>query len=30
LQSATVYYYRFQTFDASVTSNVGKFKTVPD
>jgi len=30
LQSATVYYYRFQTLDASVTSNVGKFKTVPD
>ena len=30
LQSATLYYYRFQTLDASVTSNVGKFKTVPD
>ena len=30
LQSATVYYYRFQTLDASVTSNVGKFKTAPD
>jgi len=30
LQSATTYYYRFQTLDASVTSNVGKFKTVPD
>ena len=30
LQSATVYYYRFQTLDASVTSNPGKFKTAPD
>src|SRR6266550_8418302 len=30
LRSATVYYYRFQTLDASVTSNVGKFKTAPD
>lgn len=30
LQSATVYYYRFQTLDHSVTSNVGKFKTAPD
>ena len=30
LHSATVYYYRFQTLDASVTSNVGKFKTAPD
>jgi phosphodiesterase/alkaline phosphatase D-like protein len=30
LHPATVYYYRFQTTDASVTSNVGKFKTVPD
>jgi len=30
LSSATVYYYRFQTLDASVTSNVGKFKTAPD
>src|SRR5437868_12817280 len=30
LQSATVYYYRFQTLDASVTSNVGKVKTAPD
>jgi phosphodiesterase/alkaline phosphatase D-like protein len=30
LHSETVYYYRFQTFDASVTSNVGKFKTAPD
>ncbi|MBV8817384.1 MAG: alkaline phosphatase D family protein [Acidobacteriaceae bacterium] len=30
LQSGTVYFYRFQTTDASVTSNVGKFKTAPD
>jgi phosphodiesterase/alkaline phosphatase D-like protein len=30
LQSGTVYYYRFQTLDAGVTSNVGKFKTVPE
>jgi phosphodiesterase/alkaline phosphatase D-like protein len=30
LQSGTVYYYRFQTLDSAVTSNVGKFKTVPD
>ena len=30
LHSATIYYYRFQTLDASVTSNVGKFKTAPD
>jgi hypothetical protein len=30
LHSASVYYYRFQTLDASVTSNIGKFKTVPD
>jgi phosphodiesterase/alkaline phosphatase D-like protein len=30
LNSATTYYYRFLTLDASVTSNVGKFKTVPD
>ena len=30
LQSATVYYYRFQTTDVGVTSNVGKFKTAPD
>jgi phosphodiesterase/alkaline phosphatase D-like protein len=30
LESATVYYYRFQTLDASVTSNVGKFKTAPE
>jgi phosphodiesterase/alkaline phosphatase D-like protein len=30
LQSGTVYYYRFQTLDAAVTSNVGKFKTAPD
>jgi phosphodiesterase/alkaline phosphatase D-like protein len=27
LQSGTVYYYRFQTTDGLVTSNVGKFKT---
>src|SRR6476660_9324834 len=30
LHSATVYYYRFQTLNASMTSNVGKFKTAPD
>jgi phosphodiesterase/alkaline phosphatase D-like protein len=30
LQSGTVYYYRFQTTDGLVTSNVGKFKTVPN
>jgi phosphodiesterase/alkaline phosphatase D-like protein len=31
LRSATVYYYRFQTTGTPVlTSNVGKFKTVPD
>ena len=30
LRSGTVYYYRFQTLDAAVTSNVGKFKTAPD
>ena len=30
LHSETLYYYRFQTLDASVTSNVGKFKTAPD
>src|SRR6266478_3273339 len=30
LHSATVYDYRFQTLDAGVTSNVGKFKTAPD
>src|SRR5262245_37766840 len=30
LRSGTIYYYRFQTLDASVTSNVGKIKTVPD
>jgi phosphodiesterase/alkaline phosphatase D-like protein len=29
LQSGTVYYYRFQTLDGTVTSNVGKFKTAP-
>jgi phosphodiesterase/alkaline phosphatase D-like protein len=29
LSLGTVYYYRFQTLDAGVTSNVGKFKTVP-
>jgi len=30
LESGTVYYYRFQTASASVTSNVGKFKTAPN
>ena len=30
LELRTVYYYRFQTTNASVTSNVGKFKTVPN
>jgi phosphodiesterase/alkaline phosphatase D-like protein len=30
LQPGTVYYYRFQTTNASVTSNVGKFKTAPN
>jgi len=30
LESGTVYYYRFQTMNASVTSNVGKFKTAPN
>src|SRR5262245_8870542 len=30
LASGTVYYYRFQTTNGSVTSNVGKFKTAPD
>ena len=30
LESGTVYYYRFQTTNASVTSNVGKFKTAPN
>jgi phosphodiesterase/alkaline phosphatase D-like protein len=30
LQSRTIYYYRFQTTNASVTSNVGRFKTAPD
>jgi phosphodiesterase/alkaline phosphatase D-like protein len=29
LELGTVYYYRFQTTNASVTSNVGKFKTAP-
>jgi phosphodiesterase/alkaline phosphatase D-like protein len=29
LEPGTVYYYRFQTTNASVTSNVGKFKTAP-
>src|SRR5262249_11859193 len=29
LAAGTVYYYRFQTTTASVTSNVGKFKTAP-
>ena len=30
LGSGTVYYYRFQTTDGLVTSNVGKFKTPPN
>jgi phosphodiesterase/alkaline phosphatase D-like protein len=30
LQSGTVYYYRFQTTDGLITSNVGTFKTAPD
>jgi phosphodiesterase/alkaline phosphatase D-like protein len=30
LQSGTVYYYRFQTTNGLITSNVGKFKTVPN
>jgi len=30
LESGIIYYYRFQTTNASVTSNVGKFKTAPD
>jgi phosphodiesterase/alkaline phosphatase D-like protein len=30
LEAGTVYYYRFQTTDASITSNVGKFKTAPN
>jgi hypothetical protein len=30
LQSATIYYYRFQTTDGLITSNVGKVKTAPD
>jgi len=30
LELRTVYYYRFQTTNASVTSNIGKFKTAPD
>jgi phosphodiesterase/alkaline phosphatase D-like protein len=30
LQSRSIYYYRFQTTNASVTSNVGRFKTAPD
>lgn len=30
LEPGTVYYYRFQTTNASVTSNVGKFKTAPN
>jgi len=29
LEPGTVYYYRFQTTNASVTSNVGKFRTAP-
>ncbi|HEX3601234.1 MAG TPA: alkaline phosphatase D family protein [Lacipirellulaceae bacterium] len=30
LEPGTVYYYRFQTMNGSVTSNVGKFKTAPN
>jgi len=30
LESGIIYYYRFQTTDGLVTSNVGKFKTPPD
>jgi phosphodiesterase/alkaline phosphatase D-like protein len=30
LELGTFYYYRFQTTNASVTSNVGKFKTAPN
>jgi phosphodiesterase/alkaline phosphatase D-like protein len=30
LQSGTVYYYRFQTTDGLITSNIGKFKTAPN
>ena len=30
LEPGTVYYYRFQTTNASVTSNVGRFKTAPN
>lgn len=30
LEPGTIYYYRFQTTNGSVTSNVGKFKTSPD
>ena len=30
LEPGTFYYYRFQTTNASVTSNVGKFKTAPN
>ena len=30
LEPGTVYYYRFQTTNASVTSTVGKFKTAPN
>src|SRR5262245_60861621 len=30
LQSGTVYYYRFQTTDGLITSNVCKFRTAPD
>ena len=30
LEPGTVYYYRFQTTNASVTSNVGKVKTAPN
>src|SRR5262249_21321252 len=30
LQPGTIYYYRFQTTDGLITSNVGKFKTAPN
>ena len=30
LASGTVYYYRFQTTDGLITSNIGKFKTAPN
>ena len=30
LQSGTIYYYRFQTTNGLIKSNIGKFKTAPD